>query len=295
MKTKLSGLFCTFISVFIILISAISDPIYAKTSLWKVTKGDDYLYIGGTIHMLSKSDYPLPPEYENSYKDVKAIILETDMQKMQDLDFQMKMIDMMSYKNGEKIQDHINQETLKSLEAYLSDNGIPLFTVQKFKPGMIVTMLSVIELQKLGIVAEGVDNFFNDKALEDNKKLGKLETVEQQLSFLSAMGEKNTDEFIKYSLRDLKDFQTVFTSMKDAWLNGDMDKLAEIGIKPMMKEFPDTYKSLITNRNNAWIPKIEAMINTKEIEMILVGALHLAGPDSVLTQLKARGYDVQQY
>lgn len=292
MKTKHTHLFLTLLSI---IIFTISSPIFAKTSVWKVSKGDDYLYIGGTIHILGKSDYPLPIEFENSYKDVKAIILETDMQKMQSMDFQMKMIDMLSYKNGEKIQDHISKATLKSLEEYLSANGVPLFTVQNFKPGMLVSMLSVIELQKLGINAEGVDNFFNNKALNDKKTLGKLETVEQQLSFLSTMGDQDTNGFIQYSLRDLKQFPTVFKSLKNAWLEGDMVEMNKIGIQPMMNEFPDTYKSLIINRNNAWIPKIEGMIKTKEIEMILVGALHLAGPDSVLTQLEARGYEVKQY
>lgn len=292
MKNKHLYLFSTFLSIVIL---TISSPVFAKTSLWKVSKGDDYLYIGGTIHILGKSDYPLPLQFENSYKDVKAIILETDMQKMQDLDFQMKMIDVMSYKNGKKIQDHISKETLKSLENYLSDNNIPLFTVQKFKPGMIVSMLTVIELQRLGINAEGVDNFFNNKALNDKKTLGKLETVEQQLSFLSTMGNQDTNEFIQYSLRDLKEFPKVFKSLKDAWFKGDMAKMDEIGIQPMIKEFPDTYKTLITNRNNAWVPKIEEMLRTKEIEMVLVGALHLAGPDSVLTQLEKRGYEIKQY
>jgi uncharacterized protein YbaP (TraB family) len=36
------------------------------------------------------------------------------------------------------------------------------------------------------------------------------------------------------------------------------------------------------------------MLETKEIEMVLVGALHLAGSDSVLNQLKADGFTIEQ-
>lgn len=295
MKTKHTKPSRFFLALVCSIIFMSSFPVFAKTSLWKVSKGDDYLYIGGTIHMLGKNDYPLPVEYENSYKDAQSVILETDLQKMENLDFQMSMINSLSYKNGETIKDHISDKTLKNLETYLKNNGIPLFTVQNFKPGMLVTFLTVMELQKLGIDSEGVDSFFNKKALSDKKPLGELETVEEQLSFLVSMGENDTNEFIQYTLRDMKELPNIFALLKNAWFTGDMNTMNEIGIKPMMKDFPKLYLSLIQKRNNAWIPKIEAMFKTKDIEMVLVGALHLAGPDSVLTQLESRGYKLEQY
>ena len=55
------------------------------------------------------------------------------------------------------------------------------------------------------------------------------------------------------------------------------------------------YKSLIADRNDAWLPKIEAMLKTREVEFVLVGALHLAGDDGLLSQLATRGYKVRQY
>ena len=70
-------------------------------------------------------------------------------------------------------------------------------------------------------------------------------------------------------------------------MNGDRDSTK--------KDFPDTYQNFIVKRNKAWVPQIEAMIKAKEIEMILVGVLHLAGEDSVLNQLKALGYKIEQF
>jgi len=295
MKTKKIFTQYVFLTVLSSIILTLCNSAHAKTSLWKVSKDNNYLYIGGTIHILGKNDYPLPPEYEKSYKDSKTVILETDLQKMESLDFQMKMIDTLSYQNSETIKDHLNKETLSELENYLKKNNIPLFTVQKFKPGMIVSLLTVTELKKLGIDSEGVDSFFNSKAIKDQKGLGELETIEEQLSFLSSMGEKNTNEFILYTLRDLKEFPKLFSDLKNAWLTGDMSTMNTIGIQPMLKDFPETYETLIKKRNNAWVPKIEAMFKTNEVEMVLVGALHLAGPDSVLTQLESLGYKIEQF
>ena len=42
------------------------------------------------------------------------------------------------------------------------------------------------------------------------------------------------------------------------------------------------------------MPQIEDMLKTSEVEFIMVGAMHLAGEDSVLTQLKAQGYSIEK-
>jgi uncharacterized protein YbaP (TraB family) len=40
------------------------------------------------------------------------------------------------------------------------------------------------------------------------------------------------------------------------------------------------------------MPQIEKMLTTAEIELILVGALHLAGQEGLLNQLEKKGYGV---
>jgi uncharacterized protein YbaP (TraB family) len=83
--------------------------------------------------------------------------------------------------------------------------------------------------------------------------------------------------------------------MGNAWRAGDTENLFISGIKPMMEDYPKVYRSLLVERNNNWLPKIERLIQQPEEKFILVGALHLIGQDGLLQQLKNRGYQVQQY
>jgi uncharacterized protein YbaP (TraB family) len=62
-----------------------------------------------------------------------------------------------------------------------------------------------------------------------------------------------------------------------------------------MKDYPKVYQSLLVERNNNWLPKIERLIKQPEEKFILVGALHLIGEDGLLQQLKNRGYQVRHY
>ncbi len=70
--------------------------------------------------------------------------------------------------------------------------------------------------------------------------------------------------------------------------------LEEVGINPYLEQFPETMDMLLGDRNRNWLPGIEAMLVTAEVELILVGALHLAGEQGLLAQLRKRGYKLEQ-
>ena len=65
---------------------------YADSSVWKVVKGEDYLFIGGTVHMLSESDYPLPQEYEKAYSQSERLVFETDILESKTQEFKEKVL-----------------------------------------------------------------------------------------------------------------------------------------------------------------------------------------------------------
>lgn len=78
---------------------------FAETSLWKITKNNHHLYLGGTVHILAESDYPLPSPYEKAYQLSHRIVFETDLQKLQSPEFQQAMLASLSYQNGKTLKD----------------------------------------------------------------------------------------------------------------------------------------------------------------------------------------------
>lgn len=271
-----------------------SHSAYAESSVWTIEKNDNSLFIGGTIHLLIDSDYPLPAAFERAYARSAIIVLETDMQKLQSSEFQATMMRELSYSDGRNLRQIVNKNTYQALEQFFTLRGIPMANIIGFKPGMVATMMTMIELQRLGLVGTGVDAYYNNKSIKDQKKLGQLETVETQLDFIANMGAGQEDDMLAYSLEDIGRLPSLIESMKDAWRRGDMTTLREIGIAPFKNEFPAIHKALLVDRNNAWMPQIEAMLKTSEVEFVLVGALHLAGDDGLLSQLIARGYKVRK-
>jgi len=266
----------------------------ADSPVWKVARGDRHVYIGGTIHVLAKSDYPLPAAFEQVYKQSAKLIFETDIRKLKTPEFQAELLSNVVYSDGRNLKTVLNHAVYRELEQYLSSRGVPIENVITFKPGMMGLTITIIELQRLGQLGTGVDEFFNSRAISDGKGVGQLETVKEQLALISGLGDGYENEFIAHSLRETKILSELMQSLKAAWRQGDGSKLADIVLGPLKKDFPDVYDQVVVKRNNAWIPKIESMLKTEEVEFILVGAIHLVGEDGVLAQLKDRGCDIQQ-
>lgn len=266
----------------------------SKSPVWKISHEQNTVYIGGTIHALAPSDYPLPTAFNTAYNDADILVLETDIAKMQSPEAQALLSKVMLYSNGMTLQKILSPEVYKELSQFLASRGGDITRVAQFKPGMLSIILTLEELKRLNQLGQGVDDYFDKRAQADNKTRLFFEVIEQQLNFLANMGEGQEDRFIQYSIRELANLPVAMKQLKTAWRSGDNAALEKVGISDWQHDFPRIYQTLLVRRNNAWIPQIEAMLNTAPTEAVFVGALHLVGKDGLLQQLRQRGYTVEQ-
>ncbi|NMF49539.1 TraB/GumN family protein [Pseudoalteromonas arctica] len=272
--------------------SLLANTAQAQSSVWKVSNGNDSLFIGGTVHILPKAEMPLPAEFNHAYEQADTIILEAPLPDPSDTNAQMQMLGALSYTNNETLSQKLEPQVKASLENKLSEFGANLAKLDGFRPAMVSIVLMSMELQKQNLMGEGVDAYFTKKATEDNKTKNYLETMEFQLELYKTMGQGNENDFIKRNLAELHNYNDVFTELLAAWRKGDTDTLNKVALEGMQKNDPNSYKQLITDRNNDWLPKVEAMFNNDKNEFVLVGVGHLAGQDSLLTLLENKGYSV---
>ena len=71
--------------------------------LWKVSDGDNSLYLLGSIHVLKKSDYPLSPDVDAALRDAKTVIFELDMDDMTKPENLAKMQQSFAFEDGGKL------------------------------------------------------------------------------------------------------------------------------------------------------------------------------------------------
>lgn len=280
---------------FLFLVILFPSLCFAETSVWQISKNGNDLYLGGTIHMLKKDDYPLPVEFSDVFEKSDKLVFETDIEMAQTPEFGHKMVQLLSFPSGKSLKDAINKNTFEKLEKHLADRSLPIEPFLSYKPSMVVLVISILELKKMGMVDIGVDEYFHKKAKEEGKAIAYFETTDEQLAFLHSMGKGNENEMITSTINDVSKMESMMEVIKSAWRHGDEDKMAEVTIAGMIRDYPDLYQSLLVKRNNNWMPHIEKMLTDKKVELVLVGALHLVGKNGLLKQLRNKGYAVTKF
>ena len=267
---------------------------FAETSVWKVQKDEATVYVGGTIHVLRPSDYPLPVEFEHAFQTSQIITFETDIRQMNSPKLAHKMLMRLSYSDERTIKSEVSPETYALLSKYATASGISLNFMRKAKPGMLMSALMLAELRKIGVSQQGIDLFFLNRTEKEGKLADFLETPEEQIEFLADMGVGNEEAFYQNMLRDFKNTQKLFATMIKHWRTGNSEDL-DLAVNQVMKaQSPKIFQSILVDRNNNWLPVIENYFETSEIEFVLVGAAHLIGEEGLIYQLKQKGYQVSK-
>jgi uncharacterized protein YbaP (TraB family) len=266
----------------------------AQSSVWTAMKGDRVVYLGGTCHMLRPSDFPLPPEFDQAYAAAESVYFETDLEAMSSPEVQMDILAQGMFADGGTLQDVLSDETWQAITGYCENNGLPLEAFAQMKPWMFALTLGVLEQQKLGMAEEGVDLIYHKQAKEDGKPTHGLESVEHHIGFLTSLADGQEDELILSTLQDLEEAPQLIDDLVAAWRAGDLEGIDSLFLAEMREEFPRIYHDLIVGRNEAWLPQIEALFETPEVELVLAGVGHFAGPDSLLDALREAGCEITQ-
>jgi len=269
-------------------------PVTTRHSLWKVEGKKNTVYLLGSIHVLKKEDYPLPAPIEAAFTNAQIAVFETDIDAAKDPAFALKMQSKSMLPEGETIETQLSPEVYSNYLAYVKEVGLPAPLLEKFKPSMAATFVLVFELQKLGLdPSYGLDQHFFERARKEGKQTVALEPVEFQLDLITGFSKEEGELFMKTMLKDAGNLKNEIGDLMKAWQSGDGDKLAKL-LNEATEEAPILYKRLLTDRNRSWLPKIEELSRGDKNAIVIVGAGHLVGKESVVDLLKSKGFKINQ-
>jgi uncharacterized protein YbaP (TraB family) len=266
----------------------------SKSCLWSVQTQSNKIYLLGSLHVLKQDSYPLAPAIERAYANSQRIVFETDIAAMQDPTMQAKMLELGMYPEGQNLFQNLAGDTRRKLEKKMNALGLPPQAFSNFKPWFVALSLTTVELQRLGYNPRyGIDYYFFSKAQNGDKEIGFLEAPEYQINLLGKMVEKDQNDFLRQTLKDLEMISELAGDLVDHWQNGNTDKLHEL-LHKSFKDYPDLNERLLIQRNLKWVKKVEAAMHNNKNVLFVVGAGHLVGPESVIELLRKNGHEVKQ-
>lgn len=277
-------------------VAAQQSPATEETSrgcLWEVSSEKGTLFLLGTVHLLKPGTHAVSPAAEAAFQQADKILLELDLDEGNSPESR-QVFARKAMLQGETLQDRVSSETFALAKQKTEAMGLPFERLRSLKPWSFSLTLALFKLQTLGFdPRHGVDRYYFDKGKQAGKEIRALETVEYQLDRFDGMSDRLQEEFLLQTLEDLDEMEEEIEELVQAWSRGEAKVLAEL-MQESFKDYPGLYRRLIVERNKNWLLEIDPILDRPGTTLLVVGALHLVGPESVVALLEKQGYTVKQ-
>lgn len=265
-----------------------------KGLVWEITgKGlKEPSYLFGTYHLLTNSYLNEIPQVKQSLAKTKGLVVEAviDSSKLQS-------IAMMAIMPDKKISGMITPEEAKLVSAELEAlMGVNLSAVDQLKPSSVIVLMTVLYAQKQNTAVlkkypgQPMDVHLAAVAKKDLKTVTALETIEQQMNFLYnhfPLEEQARQLVIFVKQKEISEQSQA--KLLEIYLEHDLEQLHRYA-DSLPKDMGDS-DFLLKDRNATWMKTLPDLM-AKESQFIAVGALHLAGPDGLISLLQKQGYKI---
>ena len=266
----------------------------ADPAAWRVQgKSGGELTLLGSMHVLRPSDYPLPPTVNALIDGADNIVMEIDLDDVDGAQQQL-IVQKAMLPQGKVLADVIDADAYRLVTQHMSALGVDVKALEHFEPWFLALTVLDIGMRKLGFQPDrGVEQYVLARARGAGKEIVGLETLEFQIGLFDALPPEQQQAMLEQTLDEIDEGAEVLSKMVAAWRAGELESLSTELLEDF-GDFPGLYEKLVTNRNNAWVPTLERMLTDGHRHLVVVGALHLVGPDSVIDLLKKRGHQVER-
>jgi uncharacterized protein YbaP (TraB family) len=278
----------------------------AAPAIWKIDGPAGDVYLFGSIHILPKGFQWRRPELEAALQQAQRLAFEINMDDAANPASTMPLITQYGFLPPDKtLHKMLAPEHRKRLDEVAASLGLPPAGLARMRPWLAAITLASLSLIKqnskdgktidpsamTGDLA-GVDMQLWKWGKEAGKELGALETTEDQLRIFADLSEDQQVELLVATLGDVSKPQQAVDLLLDAWKRGDTAAL-DRGLHGEMAKYPALQKAVFYDRHIKWLPQIERMMADGKTHVIIVGAGHLVGKDSVIDMLRAKGVKVE--
>jgi uncharacterized protein YbaP (TraB family) len=260
-------------------------------SVWKVTgPNGGTLYLGGSIHALHSTDYPLPPAYNRAFDASTRLSFEVDRQALRDSS--KGLVKAGEYPPGDSLKNHVDPRTYAYLRRLFGLLKVPEEKIAKFRPWYLALLLQAPSLHGMSEDL-GVEEFLMRRAQANSKPISGLESTRDHMQIFSGLTDRQSEAMLLLMFIPAEKGSGQEAHMLDAWRRGDADTETRVFLDGF-RDFPSLGERLLGARNRNWIPKIEGYLRSCQTYFVVVGSAHMGGPEGVLTLLRERGCKTEQ-
>lgn len=275
--------------VFALLASALSA---SGACVWKVTDANGHtLYLGGSIHRLRSTDYPLPAAYNRAFDASARLAGEVDDRSL--IASSKSIAASGYYAKGDGLERHVDPRTYAYLKRVFGIMRLPESIYSRMKPWLLVLFLQSVSQRDYSDDL-GVESFLFKRAKANSKPITGLESMREHAQVFSGLSDRQGEALLLLTFIPPAAEKDDGDRLMKAWRRGDADEIHRM-TSAGFRDFPSFESRLLDARNRNWIPKLEGYLRSGQTYFVIVGAAHMGGPQGLLALLRARGYKIEQW
>ncbi len=245
------------------------------------------MYLGGSVHALRSSDYPLPAAYNRAFDASSRVVFENDPKAASREAKQL--VHAGTYPKGDALKNHVDPRTYAYIRRFFALVNVPETEFAKYRPWLLNVLLSSPSYEHWQL---GMERYLQRHAAATSKPVSGLESPKEHNAFFVDLNDRESEALLLILFINAAR-EGPSASMISAWRRGDVDTLNRI-LRESFQDFPSLARRLIDVRNQNWLPKIDGYLRSGKTYFVVVGAGHMGGPDGLLAMLRARGYKIEQ-
>jgi hypothetical protein len=282
--------------------------------LWKVSKGDHVLWVFGSYS-------PLPLKMEWRSQQVESILAQSQeylgppgahgqVGFFRGLTLLPSLIGIKKNPDGATLKDVLPADVYARWQPlktkYLGKDD----SIERERPIFVADALYDAALKQSGL-GKGYDVSNKINAIVKERKIKKTDT---SIALEMDDASKMVKDFKKSSLADTACFDKTLTRLEsdldamrvraNAWAKGDLEAIQKLSYADQEAECRNAMRNadFVKNQKNwqnvqqrvqdAWLTAAEKALDANTTSFAMLRLSDIVGPDSYLTALKAKGYDV---
>lgn len=280
---------------------------HSRGNLWRATRGDQVLHLIGTYHLDDPRHDAILARIEPLIDAASVVLVEAGpAEEAAFMDAFAADPSLMFIPDGPTLVESLAPATWDRLKQALYARSIPPFLGSKMQPAYLAMLLGIppCAMESLAEQQNGLDGRIIARTLAQNLPLRALEPYNVVFDIFADMPAADQLNMLELTLAMDDQSEDVFATLTDTYFAEDSRLIWEFSrwqtlqmpgmdSADTIRDFAVMENLLMSARNRAWIPVIEAALADGPT-LAAFGALHMSGEDGVLALLERAGFALER-
>ncbi len=212
---------CRFVAYWIFCAIILSFVEAQAACVWKVTGANGHvLYLGGSLHGLQSTDYPLPAAYNRAFDLSSRIVFEDDLKPLSPSQMR-RFVKACEYPKNDNLKNHIDPRVYDYLRRFFAAAGASEAQWSRLRPWALM-----MGFMAAGSNSLGVEPYLAQRARANRKRIDGLESSREHQEIISSMTDHQAELALLASFISAAPGTDKGKSIREQWRAGNAEALA---------------------------------------------------------------------